>query len=203
MVVCSSPATALGLQTLLERHGHRVDVWLAWRGPTVAQIVITDIPAGADTVQYLNKVRNEAAAAQLIVWGPPAARYAEAAPLYRKWLVPSTPLEGIVAAAEECAQPRRRYLTGAPTLSAVLVSGAKQGALTRKEVELVSAFDPAHNVVLTRRELAMRMNLSVPAVRYHVRNILAKTGLKSLRDLQRLPAAEIADLAHGHSAHGS
>ena len=170
-----------------------------WHGVSNAQVIVTDIPAGSECEAYLRQLRADAPRASIVVWGPIVPGYAEAAGLYRRWLLPATELDDIARAMHEALAAEPVFLTASPrlvgpSLGPSFIESADR-TLTRRELELISAFDPTRRVVLTRRQLAMRMNLTVPAVRYHVRNLLKKTGSPSLQSLQRIGAQEIVELA--------
>jgi len=190
LLVCGIPAARLGLQIALEREGHTVRVAERWPGVAGSvRLVITDIPAEDDVLAYLQRVRLEAPRCHLLVWAPILPGYADATALYDRWVLPTATLDEVCRAVRTAGSSGRRYLVSAHPTVASPFSDEGMGGFTRRELELIRQFHP--QVVLSRQELALRMNVKVTTVRFHVRNILEKTGLASLRTLQRHSEAEL------------
>lgn len=194
LVICRVPAARIGLEAGLRDAGHSVRSTDYWHGHlTVEQVIITDLGENVGCSDYLSQLRSGAPGALIIVWADPVPGHAEITELYDRWIVPSQSIGALCRAISLAASRRPRYYLGSSRQTAEVEIAHRTAGLTKRELQIFRQFHPG--VYLTEQELAFRLNLSVNTIRTHLRRIEAKTGVHSLRQVQRLSEADLVRLA--------
>ncbi|MDE3076229.1 MAG: response regulator transcription factor [Chloroflexota bacterium] len=194
LVVCGIPAARLGLEIGLREAGHSVRSVDRWPGHVGAErVIVTDLGGADDFMGHLRQLRSDSPGCLIIVWAEALPGHAEATHLYERWVVPTQPINQLCNAITAAAgRVPARYIDGSrQTVEVEPVHGGE--GLTRTELLVIRQFHPS--VTLSEKELSLRLNVSVNTVRTHLRRIESKTGVGSLRELQRHTEAALVKLA--------